>query len=383
MNTYRVFLLGTVLAIPMMLVHAPAAAQEGIQVRTPYPAVAVEAGESVTFDLEVVAGSPQSVALDVTERPEGWNATLRGGGFVIDGVFARPQEPPSVQLEVEVPADAGEGTHEIVVVADGSGGESRLPLRLRIAEAVAGSVELRSEFPSLRGASDTTFTFDLELANNTPEEIGFQLEAAGPEGWAVEARPSGEQQAATATVAGGETAGVQVEVDPPDDATAGAYPIGVRASGGGQEASAELEVEITGNYATTLTTPDERLNAEVTSGRSTRVPLVIRNDGSAPLQAVALSADPPTDWEVTFEPETVEQIPPGEVAEVTATIAPSGEAVAGDYVTTLEASAEQTTTSADLRMTVQTSRMWGVVGIGLIGAAVAGVAWVFRRYGRR
>jgi uncharacterized membrane protein len=111
--------------------------------------------------------------------------------------------------------------------------------------------------------------------------------------------------------------------------------------------------------------------------------LVIRNDGTAPLQGVELTSDPPAEWEVTFEPQIVEQIPPGETARVTATVTPSGAAVAGDYVMGLQARAEQTNASADLRVTVQTSRLWGVVGIGLIGAAVPGVAWVFRRYGRR
>src|SRR5690606_34586931 len=124
-------------------------------------------------------------------------------------------------------------------------------------------------------------------------------------------------------------------------------------------------------------------NAEVTSGGSTRVPLVIRNDGTAPLVGVELSADPPAEWEVTFEPEIVREVPPGEAAQVMATITPSGSAVAGDYVMGLTASADQANASADMRVTVQTSRLWGVVGIGLIGAAVAGVSWVFRRYGRR
>jgi uncharacterized membrane protein len=382
MSRFRVFFLGMAFAIPMFIA-APVSAQEALQVRTPYPAVAVEAGESVTFDIEVVAGSPQAVDLRIAQRPEGWTTTLRGGGFVIDGVFAQPDEPPSVQLEVEVPDDAAQGDYNIALVGRGSGGQSTLPLRLRVAEAVAGSVELQGEFPSLRGAAGTTFTFDLDLANNTPEEIAFQLDAAGPDGWTVEARPSVEQQAATATVAGGETTGVQVEVDPPDDVEAGTYPVQVRATGGGQEASTELQVEITGNYAMTFTTPDERLNVDVTSGGSTRLPMVVRNDGTAPLQGVTLSADPPAEWEVTFEPEAVDQVPPGETAQVTAVITPSGEAVAGDYVVGMQAQAEQANSSADLRVTVRTSRLWGVVGIGLIGAAAAGLAWVFRRYGRR
>jgi len=374
-----------VVAVTAMMMgwSAPVAAQAGLQVTTPYPAVAVEAGETVTFDLQVVSDTPQPVSLRVTEAPEGWTTRLRGGGFVIDGVTADSQEPPEVQLEVDVPDDAGAGTHQVTVTASRPGGTSSLTLQLRVAEEVAGSVELVSEFPMLRGAADATFTFDLDLVNNTPEEIAFQLDAAGPEGWSVEARPTSEQQAATATVGGGETAGIQVEVDPPDDVTADTYPIQVRASGGGQEAVTELQVEITGSYAMTLTTPDERLNAEVTSGGSSQVALVIRNDGSAPLQGVELSADPPADWEVTFEPQVVEQVPPGESVRVMATITPSGEAIAGDYMVSVDASAEQTSSSVDLRVTVQTSRLWGLLGILLIILALGGLAWVFRRYGRR
>ena len=364
----------------------PIAANDGLQITTAYPAVAVEAGETATFPLVVTAPTQRRVGLAVTEVPEGWSAELRGGGFLVDGVFAGP-EPPDLQLEVDVPPEAAQGVHRVIVAATSGGAGHPLTLQLRVAEAVAGGITLAAEFPSLRGSSDQSFSFNLDLTNETPEETTFSLEAAAvaedAEGWVVEARPAGEQLASTATVAGGETGGITVEVDPPDDVPAGTYPILVRAVGGGQSAEAELAVEITGNFSMVLTTPDQRLNAQVTAGGSTQLPLVIGNDGTAPLIGVELTATPPTGWEVTFEPEIVPEVAPNESAQVTATITPAGDAVAGDYVVPISAAVPEVTQEVQIRTSVETSPLWGVVGLVLIAAALVGLGWVFRRYGRR
>jgi uncharacterized membrane protein len=221
------------------------------------------------------------------------------------------------------------------------------------------------------------------VANNTPQETTFSFEAVGPEGWQVTAQPTGQEQASTLTVAGGETGTVTVTADPPDDVVAGRYPIQVAASGGGRDAATELEVEITGNFAMRVTTPDERLNVDVVADRTTNIGLIVANDGTAPLVGVELAGTPPTDWEVNFTPRVIEQILPGESAQAVASITPAGDAVAGDYVVTIDASTPETTSQVELRTTVKTSGFWGFVGLILIVAAVASLGWVFRRYGRR
>ncbi len=366
-----------------ILAPGVAVSQQGLQLTTPYPIIAVQPGETASFSLDVTAPGRRRVALAVAERPEGWRVTLRGGGFQINGVYTRPGDPPQVQADVEVPADVDRGTYSVVIQGRSDVGSDSLELRLRVTRAASGTVSLTAEFPQLQGAADTTFSFALELANNAPQETSFSIEAAGPEGWQVTASPTGQQQAATTTVPPGGTATIDVQVDPPDDITAGTYPVGVRVSGGGKTAETELEVEITGNVALTLTTPDERLNAEVVTGGETEVQMVVVNDGTAPLVGVTLSATPPADWNVTFRPETIDMIQPGETAQATAVIAPSGEAVAGDYVVTMTASVPEATGDAEIRVTVQTSRLWGLVGLLLVAAAVGSLVWVFRRFGRR
>lgn len=361
---------------------APAEAQE-VRLTTPYPAVNVEAGSSATFDLRVTARGRQRVDLTVAEKPAGWRATLRGGGFVVNGVFTDPKEPPDVELEVEVPENARPGTYRVVVVATTATDTERLELDLRVGSVAGAGVTLTSEFPILRGPSDATFNFDLDLENGLPRETTFALGAEAPPGWQVQVRPSTEQQAATVTVEGGDTATLTAEVDPPDDVPAGTYPVLVRAQGGGASAEARLRVEIVGNFSLRLTTPDERLNAEVSTGGTTQVPLVVVNDGTAPLVGIELSASPPAGWEVTFRPQTISQLLPGRAARATVTIRPSEDAVAGDYMVTLTARTPEVSSDVDIRTAVKTSTAWGVVGLVLIGLALGGIGYVFRRFGRR
>ena len=114
-------------------------------------------------------------------------------------------------------------------------------------------------------------------------------------------------------------------------------------------------------------------------------PILVVNTGSADLANVALSATPPTDWTVTFDTPTIAAIPVGGQATANVTITPANEAIAGDYIVSLSAKADQVTAPSTIavRTTVETSSVWGFVGIGLIVLVLIGLFLVFRRYGRR
>jgi uncharacterized membrane protein len=86
---------------------------------------------------------------------------------------------------------------------------------------------------------------------------------------------------------------------------------------------------------------------------------------------------------VTFEPQDVPTVAVGESADIVATITPAGNAVAGDYVVTLSARSDDADDEMQVRTTVETSTIWGLVGIALIGLVLIGLALVFRRFGRR
>jgi uncharacterized membrane protein len=369
----------------LILVGVPtAAAADTVSLSTPYPGVAVAPGTKVSFDVSVKTDTSARVDLSLKDVPADWTASLFGGGFIVDGVQTSGTTAATVRLDVTVPATAAAATQRIAVVARTGTATDTLPLDIRVTPNAAGEVSLTTDFPSLKGPSTTTFSFNLTLHNDTSEDLTFTGVATGPDGWTITTQVSSESQAANALVKAGATTPVTVTAKAPAAIDAGQYPISVDVTSGSRTAHQDLGVEITGSYSLTLSTSDQRLNANATAGAVTDLTLVVTNTGTAPVQGVALSATPPSGWTVTFDPPTVD-VTTDVPANVTAHLTPSGDAIAGDYVTTFKATAPSNlaSASADIRVTVETSLLWGAVGIALIAVVLVGLWWTFRRFGRR
>ena len=384
----RPFRATTALAIATLVLwtFAPAvSADGGLEVTTPYPAVAVAPGTKVSFDLKVSSTRTANVALKLSDVPKGWTASVLGGGFVVDGVSVTPSTDAAVRLDVDVPGDAAAGTSTLRLTAQGGGAQDVLPITVRVNAEAAGAISLTTSTPTLTGASDAKFSFDLQFKNDTAQDVTVSATASGPPDWTVDATLTGADQAASTVVTAGSTQNITVTATAPTDSPAGTYPIKVEAHAGDRTASADLGIEVTGSYSMTLSTPNDLLSASGSAGSATTQAFVITNTGTAPLTEVTLTATPPTKWEVTTDPGTIPSIPPGDTATITATITPSAEAVAGDYVVSFKAAATQSgaTGTAQIRFTVDTSPLWALVGLGLIVLILAGLFYVFRTYGRR
>lgn len=370
----------------LMLVAAgatPASAQGGLTITTPYPAISVQPGSSVSFDLSLLASATIRVSLAATGLPSGWSASFTGGGSEVQAAYVNADAPTHVTLTVDVPDDAAAGSTRLTVVADGGGETARLELDLTTAAEAGGSVSLESDYPSLRGSTDGAFQFNLTLRNDTPQQLIFTLAATAPSGWDVTVQPSGQAKAASVTVAAHATQRLEVSATPPAQAAADTYPIAVQASAGSHEASADLSVEITGSVSMSLASSDQRLNTTATAGETRDFEVVVTNDGTSPLAAVQLSGSGPSSWQIQFDPATIDAIAPNDSVTATAHITPSGDAVAGDYAVTLSARTSDANESIDVRVTVETPPIWGIVGILLILATLGGMVWIFQRYGRR
>jgi len=388
MGTARTLVSLTVAALT--LASLPAIAQEetpttqvdSLGISTPYPGVAVEAGDQASFDLNIVAPEPTPVQLEVTNLPEGWTGVFRGGGFEIDGVTAGPVAP-EVSLDIGVPVDTADGTYDIGVAASSGGTSVSLALRVRVSAQAGGEVTLTPEVPGLRVATGETASFNVELRNDTPSDLEFELSSAGPAGWDVTAEPTAEPQATTIQVDSGSTAQVTVAATAPPGVESGQYPVSLQASSPDAQVQTEMIVEIVGSFSIELTTVDQRLSTEVSADGSSEIPLVVTNSGTAPITGIEMTATTPSNWSVTFGEPTIAELGAGQSAEVAATVTPSDQAIAGDYVITFSASSDEANTTVDIRTTVNPSVVWGLVGVALIVLTFVGLAWVFRRYGRR
>lgn len=363
-------------------------AADSLAVTTPYPSIAVAPGSNASFDLTVTAPSSGTVDLSVSGAPTGWKATLHGGGFVVSGVTAAPGKPGTARLDVDVPADTTATKATITVEAKLGSQRASLVIQVGVDATVAGDITLTTSSPTLTGSSDSPFTFDLTLQNGSAEDQTVSASATGPAGWTIQTKLAQANAASTVVKAGSSTT-ITVTATPPDAAPAGHSDLTVTATAGTKTITGKLGIDITGSYTMTMSTPGDLLSAHGSAGSPSTLTLEIKNTGTAAITGVTPTGTPPTGWTVTFDPKTLDSVAPGETKNFTATITPSAEAVAGDYVVSFSASSAATDTiaaaksNADIRYTVETSPLWALVGIGVIVAIVIALFYVFRTYGRR
>ena len=393
-------LLGVIVVLGLVLgaLGTPALAQEGerevavavtpsLVVTTRYPSQVVEIGEQVNFDLdfELTADAPQIVRLEVEDVPEGWSAVFRGGGRIVQAVYVKPDgSSPSVTLRVEQPENAQPGTYNLTVVATTSGGlRATLPLEVVVQDKTPSSLSFDVDLPTLRGTPTATFRYSATLRNEGDEDLTVNLIAEAPEGFLVTFKSVGKE-ITSLPVEANQSKSITIEVRPFPDVEAGTYEITVRAVGGDVEAAIQLAAEITGQPDLRITTADGRLSTNAYAGQETPFKVLVQNNGTAPALGVELSASQPSGWSVEFDPPRIPELPAGQQQEVTVKIRPAQKAIAGDYMLTVRARPEGgSSESVDVRVTVLTSTMWGLVGIALIAVAVAVVGLAVMRFGRR
>ena len=355
----------------------------GLVLFTDYPQRVIGIDDSPSIKLHLRSSEPQTVELEMEEIPEGWTATFRGGSAIIKAVHVEPDKDASVTLKLEPPAGIAGGTHQFVVLARGETSTARLPLELTVQERMPPRLSFDVDLPTLTGKPSTTFRYSVKLKNEGDEDITVNLLAEAPRGFAVTIKTGGKEVTSLPLEAN-QTKTLSVEAKPFLEMPAGPYPLTVRAEGNGAEAEISLTAEVVGEAHLGVTAPDGRLSGEAYAGKETPLKVIVRNTGSAPARGIKMSSTEPAGWEVTFEPEQIGEIPAGEQVEVTAKIKPAEKALAGDYMVTIKARPEGSATeSADFRITVLTSTLWGLVGVALIAVAVGVVALAVLRFGRR
>ncbi|HHW49606.1 MAG TPA: hypothetical protein GXX14_13470 [Clostridiaceae bacterium] len=373
--------------IPFFVMTDVALADGGLSISTSYPGITVKAGEDVSFSIRVEnnTGTEQIVKLSVESIPDGWEAYFEGMGKPIHRVFVKNNDYTNVTFNVKIPSETNEGNHKIVLTATGEDSVSdTLELDIDVSEKEIVRGKFLAQYPELQGPTGAIFKFKVDLANNGSKDQSYSLSAQAPRGWEVSFKPSyDDKQIASLSLEPGKSQGLDVEIKPPANAKAEKYTIPISAVSAEETLTTELSIIITGTYEIALSTPTGRLNVDAYAGKESPVTLTVMNNGSADLRDVNLSSRQPNNWSVRFEPEALDIIPAGETKEVKAYIQPASDAIAGDYVVTLTASAPETSSRSEFRVTVKTPTTWGIVGIVIILILVVGLFWTFRTYGRR
>jgi uncharacterized membrane protein len=290
----------------------------------------------------------------------------------------------SLSLRVDVPKSAATGTQTLTVAAAGSTSNLQLPINVTLATNLPAKLTLTPQLPELRGTSKSSFEYQLNIKNDSGKKLTVSLAAQAPKNFDTSfTEQYGSQELNAVPIDAGQAKDVKLKVTAPNTAAAGDYKVQARVTAEDASATADLGLTITGQPRLEISGREGLVSTRASAGKETSVPVVITNIGTAPADDVELSGSAPSGWKITFDPKTVDRIAPNDNKEVQALITPTEKAIAGDYVSTVRASARGESASTNFRVTVTTSTMWGIAGVGIIGVALLVMVGAVARFGRR
>ncbi len=389
MRALALALIAPVIALSSPIAHAADATQnniKGLYLMTDYPAITVRPGTTTTIPLRLqdFGLTPQEYKLSVDGVPSGWTATILGGGQPVAAAMPAPDNSVSLQLRLDVPAKSDLSPQTLTIKADGEGTNATLPLEVSLAKELPAKLAVTSQLPSLRGSPKSNFEYTLTIKNDSGRNLIASFAAQAPENFETSFTEAyGTQELSSIPIDAGKSKDIKLKVRPPSTVDAGHFPVTVTVNAEDASAKVDLALDVVGQPQLQVAGRDGLLSARAVAAQQSSIPVVVTNSGTAPAENVTLSASGPTGWKINFEPATIERLVPGKDAEVQALVTPSDKSLAGDYMVSVRANSRGESASSQFRVTVSTSTVWGMVGAGVIGAALLLMLGAVARFGRR
>jgi uncharacterized repeat protein (TIGR01451 family) len=382
-----IVLLALIIATPAFAADPPPPPPvKGLWLLTDYPSQTVRPGEvaNIRFKLQNSGLVPETLALSVQGAPDGWKADILGGGQPVAAAMPGINESSSLQLRVDVPKDAKPGSQTLTISAKGASQAIILPVTLTIGRETPAKLTIKSRLPSLMGTPRSSYEYTLSVSNDSGKDLTVALSAQAPGNFQTSFTEGyGSNEISSIPIEAGQSKDIKIKVTPPRDVKAGTYPVLVKVAAEGAAAEQRVALQISGQGKLALSTKDGRLSGDAEVGKTATYTLVVGNDGTAPIEEVEMSGTVPSNWKVEFNPKSIASLAPNEKKEVQALVTPADKAIAGDYVSSFRASGRGESASADFRITVTTSTIWGIAGIGIIAVALLVLLGAVARFGRR
>lgn len=362
------------------------ASVRGIYLTTDYPSITVRPGTTSTISLTLSNHhvAPTRMAVHVGSVPKGWKAEILGGGQPVGAAMPGTDDSVDLVLRLTVPADAARHPETLTVDASGGGQHLDLPIDVALADRLPAKLTLKSKLPVLKGSIQSSFDYDFTVKNESGKDMLVSLAAQAPQYFQTTfTEEYGTQELSSVPIKAGASKDIKLKVQPPNTVEPGAYPIKVAIAADNAKASTTVKMQIVGQPQLTLSGRNGIMSTHAEIDKATTMPLILSNTGGADAVNVKVSGTAPSGWTIKFSPDTVDHLASGKTKEIQATITPSSESLAGDYMVNLQATSQGQSVNGDLRVSVVTSSMWGIIGAIILAIAVLILVGAVARYGRR
>ena len=153
----------------------------------------------------------------------------------------------TLELRLDVPANAGCGTQTLTVNAQGQGNKVDLPVAVTLAKELPAKLTVNPSLPALRGTSKSSFEYQLTIKNDSGRNLVVSFAANAPKNFETSFTEAyGTQELSSVAIEAGKSKDVKLKVRPPSTVDAGTYPVSVTVSAEDATAKAEVTLEIVG-----------------------------------------------------------------------------------------------------------------------------------------
>ncbi len=404
-NRFKAGWLGLVVFVSLLGV----AAERSFLFYTEYPAVVISPERDLSLEVVLQNLGPisETILLKV-DGPSGWTTWFETSSYPtlqISAVYLLPdpEKKTTIKFRARPPSGAKAGSYTFTLTASTADNKLSQTVNVQVSLQSTPAPETPKEtkltlsvtYPSVENPAGKDFTYDITIRNEAAAERVVNLRAQIPPLWRAYFTPRWQTDTRITSLKIGANSSdiVRFVVTPPVGVEQGEYPLVFFAQADSDLASLNLKAVVTGTYDLRLASEAEvtgqgdTRNIRAVEGKERVFTLYLWNAGTAPLTNLSFYATKPTGWEVTFEPDKIEELAPLSLtlkpAKITVKIKPAARAIPGDYTVTLTAAATQDRKQMDLRVTVGASLGWGWVGVGVVVVVVAGLTGIFVRLGRR
>ena len=355
-----------------------------------YPHLVSVPKESVKFNVKLTNpyDTLQYIDLDVNV-PDGWTYIVKSGTSGVLGLSLAAKQSVNLELNVNVPSQAQEGTYIIMLAMKSDAINVTTPLKVTVSQTITSSesqIVFSTTNPYREAYGGRAVTYDLLVENNGDESELLDLTLSGlPKDFTDTFKDAKGQSISRIYVNNGSRTSFSLTVTPPDTATIGTVRINVTTTTSRGSVALPLTLEVIGQYS--LSTQTQNLFTSVTIGSTGTFTITVKNDGTQDLNNVMVEISEtalPDGLTITSTPTSVTVLRSGDEYTFTLTIKSTTDLSVGTYPIAFNFISDQVSSSQSI-LTVQASQESNILWIGIVVIIVGVVvlALVYRRFGRR
>ena len=245
--------------------------------------------------------------------------------------------------------------------------------------------ELRVKSPSRMAAIGSNPQYEMTLKNAGRNDDTYTLSVIGlPEQWYARFKESRDatEEVSEIYVPSGEEKSLYLDFIPPYSVGVGEYNFTAVIGSSARQYEENLTLRLRGSYD--MRTYAKSYRHDIDRGETLAFDMTVSNAGTGgALTNIEVNMSAPQGWRVTVDPASVASLEPGERATVQVTVVPPADIVAGEYQVVALVKSDQDEAEDEYRIVVKEQSYVAVLGLLVMAGVVAGLWYMFRKYGRR